>query len=1086
MKWIKRLLLSFVGVILVITLILIGTTQFLDETHYKNLLIWAAKNYLNSELQIHGPFELEFSENTKLTTNDISLNSYDNDTKITIGKLLINFRLSSYIDTGVFWFNELVLEDVNFLQVESIQENDEEFDFESISLPPVVINNATFKNIKFSYQEQSPGSLHNFYLGQLDFKEQGLYQPVLLEAIGEIRGKEYHLNGEFGSIRKHLENKEPIDLTLSLNSEPITVNIQGKIDKPLTGHGLDLQVQSSVLQLQNFIEIVWDEIPVLGELQSSFKVYGDYSSPQLKEIEMNLQRDDEVNIHITGAIEDALNGKGFDLRFKGNSTNPEVLSWFLFKQNNQMQSANLEGELYGDLNKISLQNLNLVAKSSNNAELQLSGNADLHPEGYTLTKDDADLNLKINAPSISSINFLNKKGIPDFGFVDGSLALAVSQDSVSIYNADIKLGEPNKNLIQLKGDIGVIPFKQELTKFPELKLNTDIQFSSIAQLNSLFDLELPKIGPVQLTSLLVANESEFVLQNTNLHIGKENSSLLQVNGMLAAQFNELSNYRIAMDVDLQSNEITHLGGQFGVSLPDLGPTHISGWLKNEGADLIFNDVVLVVGSHSKPTIHVNGKIITQFKKNASHVDISFDVGLAPVIAAFTELQPHSIGRLQGDAVIANIDGDWGVESFNMISAETNLYELKSSGIYDDFINYDQGQINSYLLINNMPRFGDALGIDLHRYSSYKQQGEVTIQNGRIGYEGGVALGKTISTTKLSGVMKNGKPTLEGNLRIPKLYLEDIGLGVPTEAHPGTPDEEIESEFVFSRESFTLDYLNLLNLNLDLVVDEVIAEKVRINSINGHVNLQEGHLKITPLNLFFEGGHVTINSEIKSQDNPEYKLSVSADDLRLAPLMSQITDDVPISGFTNTNIDLTTSGSSHHQMASNLSGDFDLVLENAQIPKKYIELLSVDIVDLLLPSVLKKKSHSNLNCVVMIFDINQGDVKSETIIADGPNLVLAGQINFNLAEETVDTVLLPKRKKRILSSVTPVKVQGPMKDPHVKAIPAKAAIAEIGGATLFSSVYIPLRLGEKLWGLVTDGDNAGGGCEDVQDLTEEID
>jgi len=120
---------------------------------------------------------------------------------------------------------------------------------------------------------------------------------------------------------------------------------------------------------------------------------------------------------------------------------------------------------------------------------------------------------------------------------------------------------------------------------------------------------------------------------------------------------------------------------------------------------------------------------------------------------------------------------------------------------------------------------------------------------------------------------------------------------------------------------------------------------------------------------------------------------------------------------------------------------------------------------------------------MTFGVNRGEVKSETIIADGPLLSIAGQIDMDLGEETLDIVLLPRQKKRMFSSATPVKIQGPMRNPKVSAIPAKAAMTEIGTMTLFSSVFIPLRLGEKIWQLMSDGDKLGGGCANVDELLE---
>jgi hypothetical protein len=120
---------------------------------------------------------------------------------------------------------------------------------------------------------------------------------------------------------------------------------------------------------------------------------------------------------------------------------------------------------------------------------------------------------------------------------------------------------------------------------------------------------------------------------------------------------------------------------------------------------------------------------------------------------------------------------------------------------------------------------------------------------------------------------------------------------------------------------------------------------------------------------------------------------------------------------------------------------------------------------------------------MTFGINKGIVKSETVIMDGPRLSIAGQIDMDLGKETLNIVLLPKKKKRMFAKTTPVKVQGPMRDPEVSAIPAKAAAAEIGAMTLFSGVFVPLRLSEKIWQIMSDGDKPGIGCTNVEKLSE---
>ncbi len=130
------------------------------------------------------------------------------------------------------------------------------------------------------------------------------------------------------------------------------------------------------------------------------------------------------------------------------------------------------------------------------------------------------------------------------------------------------------------------------------------------------------------------------------------------------------------------------------------------------------------------------------------------------------------------------------------------------------------------------------------------------------------------------------------------------------------------------------------------------------------------------------------------------------------------------------------------------------------------------------------THADLNCVVMSFGADNGEVKSKAIVADGPRMSLGGKIDMNLGEETLDIILIPSQKKRIFSKATPVKIHGPMKNPKIEAIPAKAALREVAGFTLLSTgVFIPIAVVSKTWSVLSDGDKVGGGCENVKEMSE---
>jgi uncharacterized protein involved in outer membrane biogenesis len=201
-------------------------------------------------------------------------------------------------------------------------------------------------------------------------------------------------------------------------------------------------------------------------------------------------------------------------------------------------------------------------------------------------------------------------------------------------------------------------------------------------------------------------------------------------------------------------------------------------------------------------------------------------------------------------------------------------------------------------------------------------------------------------------------------------------------------------------------------------------------------------------------------------------------------MAQVQDDVPITGYSNLDMDLRARGRSPHELVSSLDGDLSLGFENARIPSKYIELLSVDVFGWAFSKTRKRESYSNLNCVVVAFDIKEGQMQSRTLIADGPDLTVAGHINLDLNKETMDILLIPKQKRRLFSSIEPVKIRGAMMDPKVEAIPVKAAIQEAGAMALLPTVVIPVRLLGRLWSLLDDGDQPGEGCASLQTVTEE--
>jgi len=1094
MSWIKRLVLLFLGLVLCVVLLVGGAVLILDDADYKYILSWTAKNFLDSQLEISGPFSISIHRDLLLTSGGIHLQANDGSYSLSVGELDANFRLGSYLRTGTFWLNSLALTDVSL----EVEESEGDFKLSDITIPPVVIEKAKLNNLKFDYQELPPGTLHSFHLHDLEIDDINDSGPVEIQASGILEGREFSVTGKLPPMDQILADDTPKPVEVMVSGERMHAEINGSITDPVNGEGMDLKLELQVSEVHELLEMFGDDIPEVGELHASLSVRGDYEAPRLEAIDARFQREQEVGITLTGSVDNALTGKGMNLHLAGKSDKPTVTSWLLYKKLDRMKSLSLDVVLLEKDEHFFLDKLDASAKTGDGLKITATGSGELYDDGHVFTKEDIGVDLKFTAPTTAAINLAHLEGIPELGAVSGTLKLMVSQDAIGLFNADVSIGSKNSNAATLQGQVGRIPLQDE-SAVTGIDLKVTISSADVAALGKQLDVQVPALGPGRADLHVIGDLDNLKLSNAVVSMGKKDGVLISASGKADRVVFDPSELLAdaRFDVTASMPNLSDLSGLLDTDVPPLGAATISSVLTIHNSELVFDNLKVDIGRPDQPTIKANGKVTTMLHKGSS-VHIDYDVAVADLVAAYTDEVPEYLGRMHGSLKISDLDGDWVIKYLDLQSSQTSLYQVKLAGGYDDIDKSHLKNVHASLVINDPADLGAALGIDLSGYGIYKGDGYLTMDEKSLTYKATASVGETTSTMVLSGVLRNGKPYFTGKLEIPVLYLKDFGFGAAEVSEAaGSPVSTVSnrsslkgpasggSNVLFSREPMDVSILKSFDLNFDLLVDRVDSEKqMDINGVKGHVRVQDGDLRVDPLNFFFEGGSLDITFGLQATGIPAYALTVIADDAKLGPLMSQVQDDVPITGYTNIHTDLTARGYSLHDLAASLNGSASIGLENTKIPNKYVRLLSADTFGWVMSQTLSRKKYANLNCVVSAFDAKDGVVTSRALVADGPNLSLGGRINMDLGEETLDIVLIPKQKKRVFSRIAPVKITGPMRDPEITAIPAKAAIAEVGGMAMLPMVYIPVTLLGKLWSIVDDGDEPGGGCASVEALTAE--
>jgi hypothetical protein len=1074
-----RLLLLVFGSVAVVALLLAGALFTLDDADYKRVLVWATDTFLDSELKISGPFSVRLSDGIHVTAGDVLLSAYDGSYSITTQQFSTDFRVISLL-SGALVVNNVILTDT-YLRINET-ESGSPLDF---SLPPLVVARAHFRSLTLEYQELRPGTLHSFFLNDLMVGSENDAESLGIRANGLFQGQAYQLSGTLPSLADMLERDSPHPVAVQFSSEHITASLEGQVADFVRGEGLDLEMELHAEDVQDILEIFADGIPRIGDVDATARLRGDYDSPGLDGINISFHRDEEVAIRVTGSVDDVVTGKGLDLDISGHSSRPAVASWLLFGKLDRISSVSLDTKLLAQYGRIQLHDLKASATTSDGLALAASGSAELYDTGHVFARKDKGLTVRFTAPTTAAFNLLDYKNIPELGAVDGTARLLASRDAIGIYDAEIRIGNQQGQQSLVEGSIARIGLVDKAA-VTGIDLQAKLRIPNVADLAKQIGYDLPEMGQGSVNLSASGNLNKVRLSNVNIRLGNTDTLLVTARG--AADRLDLAAQSLPQTADFSvtatAARLVEISNLAGLDLPELGRTQATGQLQLRGNKLLFEPLKVDIGAADQPEIRLTGKATTVLHKGSS-VDVRFDVAATDLLMTFTDLKPGYLGRLQGMLDISSMEGNWSIEKFRLTSTQTQLYRIDIAGEKEDFSKMGLVSVKSAISIKDPAKFGDALNMDLSGFSPWAMTGVLSTRADTLSYHATGTLGSTTSTTVIHGHLKNGKPYFKGKTDIPVLHLKDLGLGKNTR-QPGvrTVSDNSDRTYIFSRKPLDVSFLKRFDMDFDLLIDQVESEgQLTIDRVNGKVNVLDGRLSLSPLKLVFEDGRMDISFDVDAGNVPAYQLQVTGDDIVLGPLLAQVQDDVPITGYSNIDLDLKGSGRSPHELASSLSGNLSIGFENARIPSEYIDLLSVDVFGWVFSKTRKKESYSDLNCVVVAFDVNEGKLKSRTLIADGPNLTVAGHINLDLGAETMDILLIPKQKTRIFSSIEPVKIKGPIMDPKVEAVPVKAAIQEAGAMVLLPTVVIPVRLLGKLWSILDDDDKPGQGCASLKTVTE---
>jgi uncharacterized protein involved in outer membrane biogenesis len=283
-----------------------------------------------------------------------------------------------------------------------------------------------------------------------------------------------------------------------------------------------------------------------------------------------------------------------------------------------------------------------------------------------------------------------------------------------------------------------------------------------------------------------------------------------------------------------------------------------------------------------------------------------------------------------------------------------------------------------------------------------------------------------------------RPRIDAQLAGAALRLRD--LGVDAKALESNILAAEKADAAASAAPAWISTLRAVDASLDLQIERMFAADEPLGSLSAKARLADGRLHIGPLVLRQGDSVLRTAGEIDAASStPAYALEANLRAYDITPLLRYF----ELSEQGTATFDARAALRSHGlgaDVVSNLSGVFDVASYGSGVGSGSIKQLGINLLGLVF-SILDRSRQSKINCVVGVFDVDKGVMKSRALFIDTTQLRVIGNLDVDLPAETLNGGLRPNPKNpRLFNVSTPLRISGTFEHPRVSA--ATSALPEL--------------------------------------------
>jgi uncharacterized protein involved in outer membrane biogenesis len=284
--------------------------------------------------------------------------------------------------------------------------------------------------------------------------------------------------------------------------------------------------------------------------------------------------------------------------------------------------------------------------------------------------------------------------------------------------------------------------------------------------------------------------------------------------------------------------------------------------------------------------------------------------------------------------------------------------------------------------------------------------------------------------------------------------EELASKDSAEVGPAKVDHDAEEAGILTLLMQSVDELaGRAEFNISISIDELRSAGTLLGDAWLKFRMDENEILIDPLHIGMPDGKTEVRYHGRNVGaGVELTMDLDIERLPYGGLLRLLDPDSEAQGELFIESSLVSRAPEVNQVVNHLEGTFAMALFPEDFNAEFLDIWASNLIFALLPG---GESDKKMNCMVAVFEVENGNMKSKTTFLDSTDVIVRARGDIDLVNRQLDLLVAPQSKReKFLSVSAPIKVKGPFSDFTVAVAPGGFVVSMV--RMYYGLIYVPWK------------------------------